>query len=348
METSRIDFKAIFGDYDKEILIIVHSYPDPDAISSALGMHHYLAALGYKVGNIYYSGEVSHPQNMSMLNILNLKMVDIDENPFEEGSKAILVDTNNIGPDSNQQSIDPKTVEIVAVIDHHKGRNPKGAKVDSRTVGACASIVWDYLNSISYDFSTEEGAVLATALSTGISTDTDSLMSDNIADLDFQAYQQVIRHADRKSLNDIMRYPLPPYLFELRQRAFQEDNKRMEESTMVAGVGIITPSKRDALPIIADEFLRMTGVTTSVVFAIVRDEKDEYIDISIRSKNQTIDVGQFLQRTFSAGGGKKGAGRAVIQLGFFSMDADAEHNKKVWDLVDEIVHKKIFANIKGE
>jgi nanoRNase/pAp phosphatase (c-di-AMP/oligoRNAs hydrolase) len=348
METSRIDFKALLGDYDKDIQILLHSYPDPDALSSALGMHHYLLSLGYKVGGIYYSGEVSHPQNMSMLNILNLKVIDYDDKPFEAGSKAILVDTNNIGPDSNQQSIDPKSIEVIAVIDHHKGKNPKSAKVDSRTVGACASIVWDYLSSINYDFSTEEGAVLATALATGISTDTDSLMSDNIADLDFQAYQHVIRHADKKSLTDIMRYPLPPYLFELRQKAFDAENKRMEESTMVSGVGIVSPSKRDALPIIADEFLRMTGVTTSVVFAIVRDEKDEFIDISIRSKNQTIDVGQFLQRAFGAGGGKKGAGRATIPLGFFGTDGDQEFNQKIWDLVNSIVHKKVFSNIKGE
>jgi len=348
MSSDKIDFKELLKDTSKEIHIVCHSYPDPDALASALGMHNFLSAIGQKPGNIFYSGEVSHPQNMSMMNILNLKMVSCEGFDFEEGMNIILVDTNDVGPESNQPIIDPKKVNIIAVIDHHKGENPKGSKVDTRDVGSCASIVWDYLNDIKYDFATEEGNILATALATGISTDTDSLMSENVTDLDFLAFQNAMKFSDRKKLVDIMRYPLPPFLFELRQRAFKDENRKMEESTMVSGVGIISPQKRDALPIIADEFLRMTGVTTSVVFAIIRDDNNDFIDISIRSKNQTIDVGQFLQKTFKAGGGKKGAGRATIPLGFFSIDSDSETSQKVWDLVDTMVHKKIFSNIKGE
>jgi len=343
-----IDFKKILKNIDKDVHILTHNFPDPDAIGSALGMHRYIHSLGYKTGSIFYSGEISHPQNMSLINILNLKIVNCENYKFEPNTKVILVDINNIGPDSNQPYIDLKNIDIVAVLDHHKGKNPKDSELDIRDVGACSSIAWDYLNSISYDFTSDEGSILATALITGISTDTDSLMSDTVANLDFQAFQQMIKHVDRKSLIDIMRYPLPPYLFELRQKAFQEDTRKLVESTMVSGVGIITPSKRDALPIISDEFLRMTGVTTSVVFAIIRDENNEYIDISIRSKNQTIDVGQFLQKTFGAGGGKKGAGRATIPLGFFETNGDSDFNKKVWSLVEQIVHKKVFANIKGE
>jgi len=345
---TRIDFKELLGEESKEIPIIIHNMPDPDAISSAMGIRTVLQYNGYKAGPVLYSGEVSHPQNRSMLTLLNLDFIlNISDYEFAKGAKAVLVDTNNVGIDSNQQAINATDVKIVAVVDHHKGKHPKGAKVDSRYVGACASIVWDYLASIKYDFSSEDGKILATALVTGISTDTDTLMSDNVSDLDFQAFQALKPHVDKLKLMGIMRYPLPPYLFELRQKAFQDDNKCMEESTMVSGIGIIAQAKRDALPIIADEFLRMTGVTTAVVFAIVKDE-EEYIDICVRSKNQTVDVGGFLQKVFGTGGGKQGAGRARIPLGFFSTNGNTGVNDEIWSLVNKLVHKKVFADVKGE
>lgn len=344
----KINFKQILKDYDRDIPIVIHNMPDPDAISSALGMKNILLMNGYKPGSIVYSGEISHPQNKSMITLLNLDYIEnVNEYSFEGRKKVILVDTNNIGEDSNQQDISPDQVDVVAVIDHHRGKHPKGAKIDSRYVGACASIIWEYLNDLNYNFSSEEGTILATALVTGISTDTDTLMSDNVAELDFRAFQYLKPNVDKQKLSGIMRYPLPPYLFELRQRAFQEDNKKMEESTMVSGIGIINQSKRDALPIIADEFLRMTGVTTAVVFAIIKEDQ-EYLDICVRSKNQTIDVGSFLQKIFGTGGGKQGAGRARIGLGFFSINGDQDISEDVWSVVNKLVHKRVFANVRGE
>jgi nanoRNase/pAp phosphatase (c-di-AMP/oligoRNAs hydrolase) len=355
LSNKAIDFTEVLGDETKEIPIIIHNMPDPDAISSGMGIRAILNRLGYKPGPIIYSGEVSHPQNLSMTTLLNIDaLVNVSDYKFEPGAKAILVDTNDIGPDSNQRDINSSDVDIVIVIDHHKGKHPKEAKVDTRYVGACASIVWDYLNTLKYDFKTDEGKMISTALITGISTDTDTLMSSNVSDLDYKAFQALKPHVDEQKLNGIMRYPLPPYLFELRQKAFQEDNKSLQESTMVSGIGIIAQAKRDALPIISDEFLRMTGVTTAVVFAIVKDDKainreeKEYIDVCVRSKNQTIDVGNFLQKIFYAGGGKPGAGRAKIPLGFFATNGDAGVNQEIWHLVNKLVHKKVFTNVKGE
>jgi len=350
MSTTLINFDELLEGRHKEVPIpvVIHNMPDPDAISSGMALRSLLIHKGYKPGPVLYSGEVSHPQNRSMVTLLNLDFVrNLSEYEMVKDTDIMLVDTNNIGLDSNQQNIDPSMVNVLAVLDHHKGKHPKGAKVDSRYVGSCASILWEYLKEAGYDFSTDEGKTLATALVVGITTDTDTLMSDNTAELDFEAFQNLKPHVDRQKLNSIMRYPLPPYLFELRQRAFQEDNKRLEESTMVSGIGVIAQAKRDALPIIADEFLRMTGVMTAVVFAIIKDD-EEYIDICVRSKNQTVDVGGFLQKVFGTGGGKQGAGRARIPLGFFSTNGNAQVNEEIWALVNKLVHKKVFADVKGE
>jgi len=343
-EDNILNFEEIFEGYEKEIPVIIHNFPDPDAISSAMAATQLLKMAGLKPGKIYYSGEISHPQNKSMMTLLNIDAINYEEEPFEVGSEVIIVDTNNIGPESNQSSITAEDAVVKVVIDHHKGKNPRGASVDCRFVGATASIMWDYLVKTGFDFDTDEGKTLATALIVGITTDTSSLTSDTIADLDFDAYRELIKKVNKQKLISIMEYPLPPYLFDLRQRAFMDENKTIEESTIVSGIGIISQSKRDALPIIADEFLRMTGIMTSVVFAIIED----YIDISVRSKNITIDVGDFVQKVFGTGGGKQGAGRARIPLGFFSMNGDKETNEDTWELAKRLVFSKVLSNVKGE
>jgi nanoRNase/pAp phosphatase (c-di-AMP/oligoRNAs hydrolase) len=141
-----------------------------------------------------------------------------------------------------------------------------------------------------------------------------------------------------------MNYPLPTYLFELRQRAFLKENQITEESVIVAGIGIINPSKRDALPIIADELLRMNGISTSIVFAIIGDN----IDISVRSSDITLDISKFVQDVFGNGGGKQGAGRAIIPLGFFSMNGSDEINNDIWEVAKKMVISKSISNVKGE
>jgi len=334
------------GSEQKVIHIVMHDFPDPDSIASAMGVSQILRMVGKTVGNIYYTGEVSHPQNRTMITLLGANIINYVNEPFEDGSDVVVVDTNGVGPGTNQHQINPEKINLLAIIDHHKSKhvNSKDVAIDSRQVGACSSIVWEYLEGLKFDFSTEVGQLLSTALVTGIFTDTQSLQSDNISTIDFKAYQDLLQNVDKQKLKNIMNYPLPSYLFELRQKAFMENNQQLTESMIVSGIGIIKGGKRDALPIIADELLRMSGIQTSIVFAIV----DDNIDISIRSNDVTLDVGHFAQTVFGAGGGKRGSGRALIPLGFFKLSDDEAMNVRVWEVVKEIIFDKIHVSVKGD
>lgn len=334
------------GSSNKPIHIVLHNFPDPDAISSAMGVTQIIKSYGKIVGNIYYTGEISHPQNKAMLTLLGANIINFTNEPINN-CDVVVVDTNGLGEGTNQSQIDPEKhkLNVIAVIDHHKGKHPTGlSELDVRLVGACASIVWEHLTAAKYDFTTEIGIDLATALVTGIFTDTQSLQSDTITDLDFKAYQSLLQYVDKQKLKSIMNYPLPAYLFELRQKAFMEENQQLTESMIVSGIGIIKAGKRDALPIIADELLRMSGIQTAIVFAII----DENIDISIRSNDITVDVGKFASSVFGTGGGKQGAGRSVIQLGFFKINGNEELNSRVWGVTKDLIFHKIRANIKGD
>lgn len=344
MADMKAEIKETILNIEGGVVVLLHSYPDPDAISSALGVVQYVKHLGKKVNGVYYTGEISHPQNKSMLTLLNLTLTNYEEDPFEKGSKAILVDTPNVGEGSNQPKVNPSDVDIVVVFDHHKGKHPRGAKVEYKAVGSTATIVWEHLKSIDFPFDTDEGKTLATALVVGIKTDTDSLISSNTTDADYAAHQDLLSKADRQKLESIMKYPLPPYLFELRQKAFLEENKRIADGTIVSGLGVISPSKRDALPIIAEEFLRMSGISTSLVFAVIED----VMDMSVRSSDITVDIDTFVKKIFNAGGGKMGSGGAKIPLGFLKMDGSPEYNAKLWDLIKEATFEKVFSRVKGE
>ena len=337
--------KEAFKDYQAEIPIVTHDFPDPDAIASAMGMSEVLKLLGLKPGGIYYTGEISHPQNKSLVNLLNIFLINYEKEPFEKGLPCICVDINDVGEGTNQPRITSELANVKAVIDHHKGKNPSDALVDSRHSGSTSAIVWEYLKKLNFNFNNEHGEAVATSLIVGVKTDTMDLLSDNTSKLDSDAHEDLRHLVDKQTLISLINYPLPEYFFELRQVANLEENKNFENSTLVAGVGIITPAKRDALPIIADEFLRMPSVQTSVIFAVIGD----CVDISVRSINISVDVGNFLKTVFGNGGGKRGAGRAKIPLGFFHMDGlDTDLQKDVWNVVKSIVLSRVMQNVKGE
>src|SRR6056297_375604 len=127
MSTTLINFDELLEGRHKEVPIpvVIHNMPDPDAISSGMALRSLLIHKGYKPGPVLYSGEVSDPQNRSMVTLLNLDFVrNLSEYEMVKDTDIMLVDTNNIGLDSNQQNIDPSMVNVLAVLDHHKGKHP--------------------------------------------------------------------------------------------------------------------------------------------------------------------------------------------------------------------------------
>ena len=56
---------------EKPVCIVTHDNPDPDAISSSLGVRRIIQTLKADVQcDILYGGEISHPQNKTLMNVL--------------------------------------------------------------------------------------------------------------------------------------------------------------------------------------------------------------------------------------------------------------------------------------
>lgn len=321
------------------VAIMMHSNPDPDAIGSAVGMERLLRSIDPNVQcTLIYNGEISHPQNKTMVNILNIKMVHRDDFESLKGIFDLFI-TVDVLP----ERCDMKDCDCFLTVDHHKNDTKRAEHKDIRQVGSVSAIIWEYLKEAKVDISeTEEDASVATALAIGIRTDTQEL-TENATELDFRAYQDLMTHINIRSFKAINSYPIPPYHFELRKRLDQADNMIVDHGVFIGGIGYVPPSKRDALPTIADERSRVEGTDTAFVFAIVGNN----IEVSVRSNSVSVDVNALCQSIFGKdmAGGKSGAGAAKVPMGFLAVDGDSpETQDSMWIAV----RTKLMNSIKDE
>jgi len=337
--------EAIISSKKERVAIVMHENPDPDSIGSAVGLERVLQSWNPDIRCTFvYSGEISHAQNKTMVNVLNIPLTDIDEieNFKDEFDIYITVD---VLPD---RCLD-KDIECLMAIDHHRADTKRATITDIRPVGATSSIIWEYMQTegIQFKKSDEKDAVIATALLMGIKTDTSDLVTDNLTDLDFRAYRDLLEHVNQRHLSAIISYPIPPHFFELRSNLDQEENIKSDGGVFVGGVGYISQSKRDVLPALAEERARVEGIDTAFVFGIVGDN----IEVSVRSVGLSVDVNALCQSIFGKqySGGKMGAGASKIPLGFMAPDSNTppDVRDKIWVAVKSRIIDKIFHIVKG-
>ena len=327
-----------------KVAILTQDNPDPDAMGAAVGISYLCRRLNSELQavDIFYGGTISHPQNRTMVNVLGLQMRRMKQFQKEDYQLVILVDVASTGC-KNLKSTD---VTPHIIIDHHRD-DPDGDYLlkDIRPIGAASTIVTSYFREYGFDLETEEEnginniANMATGLLVGIKTDTSELTTANVTPLDFQCYEYLLKLTDRSKLYQIINYSIPHYLYPLKASAFE--TMEIQHSVAVAGLGIIPPSQRDAIPIIADELLRMEGVETVVSYAVI----EGHIVASLRTTNDGIEMNSFCHQIFGEefSGGKIGAGGASVPLGFLTPHDQSENARgQVWEAVRAVVNHRVF------
>jgi nanoRNase/pAp phosphatase (c-di-AMP/oligoRNAs hydrolase) len=331
--------EAVEGVETPRVCIVMQHTPDPDALGCALGIQFLLERMCGVPSDLCYAGEVSHPQNRTEVNVLDMRLSHVTAYAPELYSYHLVVDATP----QNTGEFEKLVEKWDAVIDHHQF-DLDLPHTDIRSVGACSSIVWDYLRACDIGFDSERAQVVATALFFGIVNDTHGLLSDNTCKLDLAAHAALIPYIDKKRYQEIVLYPLPPYLFELRSRA--AENMVVEASALISYLGRLTEKRRDALPMMADEFLRMEGVETVVVFAMIGPD----IQASVRSSNSSVNVHTFCQKVFGErhAGGKQGSGGARVPIGFLHSSEDSEeHRQELSKFARELLTMRIVRYLSG-
>lgn len=308
---------------EEPVNICLHSAPDPDCVGSGLGISLFLKSHNIE-SKIFYGGEISHPQNKTIVNVLNISMLKTTQ-PVKGINICVDCTENN-----------SMAEDATFVIDHHKSTSKAKFQIIEPSYGACSTLIWKLIKQIELDTSEVN---IYTALLLGIRTDTNDLISENMTRDDFIAYQELLDMADKEALQKVMNYPFPRYLYDKRVVLHKDENSYEANGIFVGGIGFIPADQRDVIAILAEEYARMESVQTAVVFAIT-DKKN--LEVSVRSTNVSLDVNQMCKDLFDDyGGGKTNAGGAKIPLTFYN-DIDTNMAGEFWKITRSHMFKKVL------
>ncbi len=339
-------FKALIekAKESKRVAIFTHPFPDPDAIGSMMGVKWIFSKYGIQ-SDLYYTGAISHPQNRSMVNLLDPDLNLIDIYNDSDNIVRVLVDAvpNNAGVSS--------CLDFNLVIDHHKEfpSNFNGLFINLKAGSACAT-VYNILEKLELKFDEDNqfDTKVATAMMVGITTDTENLMSDDCSDYEFDAWSKLFPFRDSVLLKQIVNFERPKFWID--SKAIACSKASVEESVGVVGMGIIPAKHRDMVADMADEMVTWEDINTAVVFALVEGNR---IEGCVRTKASTVSVPSLCQDLggkYGKGGGKLGKGAYRYDLAGASIDEDEddEIKQQSWELFEKKEIKRVFKIIRNK
>jgi len=343
MTIDKEKLNEIFGTLDKDVnvAILLQYSPDPDCMGAAAGMSVLLKQVYGLSSKIFHFGEVSHPQNKSMKNVLHISLNNGEDfNPDDFAATVVLdTDLSSTGFKSD------KLTKVDVRIDHHlMDRDEEPRLNDVRQVGSTCAIVWDYLNELGVSLEHEPDA--ATAMLLGIKTDTLDFTTENDLELDMIAFRALLPFTNKLSLAKVNKFPLPKEVFDKEAEAFKA--KSINGTTLVSNIGEVSAHNRDLISTIADRFARMAGINTVVIMAVI----DNHLQASIRSDDSTVDVSDLCAKVFGKGhsGAKEGGiGGARVPLdNTFEYIKDKDVKEQVIKQVFSTHRDRIFGSLGEE
>ena len=333
-------------------IVVLHEYPDPDAISSAYA--HCLISARFSIEvDIVYTGEISHQQNIALVKLLGINLSRYDPKmDLGRYQAALFIDHQGTTVEEIVLALETAGVPILAVVDHHQPQERlKPQFSDIRAVGSTATIYANYLErgAVEMDSARKEHILVATALMHGIMTDTQGFIRATADDLRAAAYLSRFRDADL--LGQIVAQARSKHAMDIILRALE--NRQTIENFSIAGIGLVRAEDRDAIPQAADFLMTEENVHTAIVYGLIANgDLEETLDGSMRTSKLTLDPDQFLMEAFGKGddgqyygGGRPLAGGFAIPVGFLAGGPGDEHQKLKWAVYDAQIKHKIYAKI---
>lgn len=329
--------------------LFTHRCPDPDAISSMMGMQWLLLRAFNIQSNLFFDGEVSHPQNNAMVNLLDPGLKRIVDYKPEDYGLNILLDTipENAGVGNQKISFD-------VCVDHHRElpANFTGVLIHKKC-GSCAGIIYDMMKhfvTTKEEWLNEEvdtDTKLATALIAGVVSDTEYMMSDDATEFEFKAFSELFPFRNSNFLKQIIFFKRPKFWIDKKAEGCSEA-KMTEEGFAIVGLGIIPENQRDLIADMAEEMVKWSSVVTAIAFGVVGGDR---IEGSVRSLNPSLTVSDFCKKLggkYGGGGGKHGKGAYRLPLAGFSIDPDEEEEdvQGAWESIKNRETKRISKAIK--
>jgi nanoRNase/pAp phosphatase (c-di-AMP/oligoRNAs hydrolase) len=349
-------FKAHQGESH---VIVLHDYPDPDAISCAF-VHQIISSTFGISCDIVYGGKISHPQNIALVKLLGIELHRFEKSGnWEKYSGAVYVDNQGTTAEEIVKHLEGIGIACLAVVDHHEPQQMLEPEFKDirRSIGATATIYAEYLEQgiVEFDKSCREHVLSATALTHGIMTDT--LWLTRACREDFLAAAFLTGFRDQELLMQIVSQARSKRTMEIIQRALE--NRTTVENFTIAGVGYLRSEDRDVIPQTAEFLVTEENIHTAIVYGIVTEaEHEEVIIGSLRTTKMTLDPDEFIKEALGKdanggcyyGGGRISAGGFHVPVGFLSGGASEKYLDSKWQIFDQQIKQKFLAKmgVKGK
>jgi nanoRNase/pAp phosphatase (c-di-AMP/oligoRNAs hydrolase) len=276
-------------------VIAIQDFPDPDAISSAIAYREIARTVGIEC-DILYEGLISHPENLALVNLLEIDLIRFEEDtPLDPYDAAVFVDNQGTTTRLTRR-LREAGVPPLAVIDHHDPQDVLDPLFsDVRPVGAAATQLAEYLASSAFFTLDRKNPVhvqLATALLHGLHSETNGFIHAGAEE--FAAAGYLGRFGDADLLERVLCVQKSKGTMDTIEAALGW--RTIRGGVSVAGVGYVRWADRDSIPQAADFLVKEENVHTAIVYGIVtgRDGNESVIG-SLRTGNATLSVASFLK-----------------------------------------------------
>jgi nanoRNase/pAp phosphatase (c-di-AMP/oligoRNAs hydrolase) len=288
------------------LLILIHDFPDPDALASAFALQH-LAHSAFDIpSRIAYGGELGRTENRMMVRMLRIPLHRLRKVWLKKYSSIALVDTQP----AFQNNAFPGNKRATMVIDQHGSHAPPQADlvlVDPEC-GATCVIIAQALLARRVPIPTR----VATALAYGILTDTLDLYRAKRADV-VRTYLRVLQKADMRALARIQNPTRSRRFFATLGKGILEATRRRR--LLVSHLGPVeTP---DLVSQVAEFLLACRGIN----WCLVTGRYHARLHASLRAGSTDAQAGEVLREAF--GNPLQAGGHGAIGGGSCRVGAEA-------------------------
>jgi nanoRNase/pAp phosphatase (c-di-AMP/oligoRNAs hydrolase) len=319
-------YQRYFSDADR-VLIMLHNDPDPDAMASGLALRNVLrrtkttAIIGAMQG-------VTRPENLRMVNLLDIHVEPITAQTLREFDRVAMVD---VQPHYFGGLVD----RVDLVIDHHPEQPGYTAvfKDIRADYGSTSTILTEHLRAVDVNISERT----ATAMLYAIKSDT-LFFNRQTNRVDIEAFSYLYPLSDATIIRKMEGAEITLERLDYVIRAYRGGS--LTDQVFCGFLGA-TP-REDFIPYVADFFLQVEDVKWTVVAGIVGDS----LVVSVRNLGYSKNAGEFARRFFAgigSAGGHRAMAKAVVPMRAFREkfgDLDAEQiAPKLHELVAHFLHE---------
>src|SRR6266511_3966108 len=293
-------YQRYFSDAER-VLIMLHNEPDPDAIASGMALRNVLrrtkttAVIGAIQG-------VTRPENLRMINLLDIHVDAITPDSLKEFDRIAMVD---VQPHYFGGLID----RVDLVIDHHPEQPGYTAvfKDIRPDYGSTSTILTEHLRAVDVNISERT----ATAMLYAIKSDT-LFFNRQTNRVDIEAFSYLYPLADAALIRKMEGAEITMDRIEYVLKAKQHG--RLVEQVFCAFLG--NSPREDFIPYVADFYLQLENVKWTIVSGIVNDS----LVMSVRNLGYSRNAGEFVRKYFAdigSAGGHRAMAKAVVPLRAF-------------------------------